>query len=67
MTKDTDKPMMEKIPIDIDSIVKLAIFLEGYKLGRGNLSPLGTITIENLWNTIAFLRGDVRYYNPEKS
>ncbi len=66
---------MEKINIDIDSLVKLAIFLEGYKQGKGNLLPLetdvleqlgnllplGTDVLEQLWHTINFLKGDVRY------
>ncbi len=55
------KTSMEKINIDIDSLVKLAIFLEGYKQGKGNLLPLGTDVLEQLWHTINFLKGDVRY------
>jgi len=56
-----DKPNQEKINIDIRNLTYLAIYLEGIKAGKGNLSPLGTITIENLWNTIKYLEGDTRY------
>ena len=52
---------MEKISVDIDSLIKLAIFLDGYKQGKGNLLPLGTDNLEQLWNAIKYLQGDVRY------
>ena len=54
-------PNQETVIIATDSLVKLAIYLSGLKDGKGNLLPLGTIVLEDLWNTINYLEGDVRY------
>ncbi|MDF3076152.1 MAG: hypothetical protein K0S09_41 [Sphingobacteriaceae bacterium] len=35
-----------------DLLCKLAIYLEGLKKGQGNLYPLGTEALENLWLAI---------------
>jgi hypothetical protein len=51
----------EKEIIDSNSLANIAIFLEGFKQGRGNLLPLGTVSLEELWKAIKYLRGDVRY------
>ena len=52
----------ETIVIEVDSIKRIALFLEGVKLGRGgNISPLGTHDLEVLWQTIHYLQGDKRY------
>jgi len=51
----------EKIVIDTNSLKDLAIYLSGIKDGKGDLQPLGTIVLDDLWHTIAYLRGDVRY------
>lgn len=32
-----------------DEIRDVAIFLEGYKLGKGNILPLGSSHIQTLW------------------
>lgn len=48
--------------VEVDSLKKVAIFLEGVKQGRGgNIQPLGTNDLEQLWNAIAFLQGDERF------
>lgn len=48
--------------VEVDSLKKVAIFLEGVKQGRGgNIKPLGTNDLEQLWNAIAFLQGDERF------
>ncbi len=60
---DCGQAMQEKVPIDTNGLVRLAIFLEGYKLGKGNIHPLGTIELVNLWNAISYLQGDVCYSN----
>ena len=45
--------------IEIDSIRKIAIFLEGIKQGKGgNILPLGNNDLEELWKAIAFLQND---------
>ena len=60
--REEDKPSQDMINIDTTSLARLALFLEGYKLGKGgHIRPLGIIDLENLWNTIAYLRNDVRY------
>lgn len=58
---DEKQPMQEKVNIDVNSLTRLAIYLEGIIAGKGNLNPLGTITVENLWHTIKYLQGDDRY------
>ena len=55
----------EKKKISTKMLAELAIYLEGIKAGKGNLLPLGTEHLEQLWMTIKFLRGDVRYECPE--
>ena len=57
-----EKTSMEKINVEIDGLKKIALFLEGVKLGRGgSIHPLGTHDLEQLWGAIAYLQGDVRY------
>jgi len=54
--------MQETVFIDTKSLADIGLWLEGLKTGRGgNIQPLGNIDLENLWNTIHYLRGDVRY------
>lgn len=57
----SEKPMMEKTQIDDDDLVKIAIYLEGVKAGKGNILPLGLADLENLWNAVKYIRGDARY------
>ena len=52
----TDKPSQDPVMIDLTSLSKIAIFLEGYKLGKGNIQPMGTYDLEQLWNAIKLLR-----------
>ena len=52
-----DRTYQEIKTIHTDSLVKIAIFLEGWKAGKGNIQPLGTLDLEELWNTIHYLRG----------
>ncbi len=59
--KDTPDQNIEKTFVDTEYLTRLAIYLEGIKAGKGNLNPLGTITIEVLWNAIKYLDGDVRF------
>ncbi len=58
---DTPETNIEKTFIDTEYLTRLAIYLEGMKAGKGNLNPLGTVTIEVLWNTIKYIDGDVRF------
>ena len=52
----------EKKVIEIESLSRIAMFLEGMKLGRGgNIRPLGTNDLDQLWNTVKYLQGDKRY------
>lgn len=43
---------------DTRELAELAIYLEGLKKGQGNLLPLGTAHLENLWITIKHLRNE---------
>ena len=51
----------EKKVINTQSLTELAIYLSGVKDGKGNLLPLGTIVLEDLWDAIKYLQGDVRF------
>ena len=51
----------EKIKVSTESLKSLAIYLSGLKDGKGNLLPLGTIVLDDLWNAISYLDGDVRF------
>jgi len=56
------KTEISKQNVEVDSLRKIAIYLEGIKQGRGgNILPLGTNDLEQLWNAISFLNGDVRF------
>ena len=46
-------PQAGQAPANIESLHRLAIWLEGIKQGRGgSLEPLGTIVIDELWKAI---------------
>jgi len=51
----------EKIEISTQSLKDLAIYLSGVKDGKGNLLPLGTIVLDDLWDVIKYLDGDPRF------
>jgi hypothetical protein len=56
-----NQPVQERVKIDTSSLKSLAIYLSGLKDGKGNLLPLSTIVLDDLWNTISYLDGDVRF------
>jgi len=57
-----EKTEISKKNVEVDSLKKVGIFLEGFKQGRGgNIQPLGTNDLDQLWNAIAFLQGDKRF------
>ncbi len=56
-----NQPKQEKIKVNTQSLKDLAIYLSGVKDGKGNLLPLGTIVLEDLWNAIKYLQGDQRF------
>lgn len=58
---DKTKSSQSVVMINADSLVKIAIYLSGVKDGKGNLLPLGTVVLEDLWNAISYLNGDVRF------
>lgn len=61
-----EEPVSEFKIIETSALVRIAIFLEGFKLGNGgNIQPLGNVDLEMLWDTIKYIRGDVRYKCPE--
>ena len=53
--------LQEKIMVTTKSLKDLAIYLSGIKDGKGNLLPLGTIVLEDLWNAIKYIDGDSRF------
>jgi hypothetical protein len=55
------KTAQERIMVNTQSLKDLAIYLSGVKDGKGNLLPLGTIVLDDLWNAIKYLQGDRRY------
>jgi hypothetical protein len=56
-----DRPVQEKVKIGTESLKSIAIYLSGLKDGKGNLLPMGTIVLDDLWNTISYLQGDSRF------
>ena len=56
-----NQAVQEKVKVGTDSLKSLAIYLSGLKDGKGNLLPLGTIVLDDLWNAISYLDGDVRF------
>lgn len=52
--------------IDLQSVWKIYIFLSGYAQGKGNILPLGTVQLDELYKLLKFSQGDVRYKLPEK-
>lgn len=56
-----EKTFQEKKVISTKSLSELAIYLSGIKDGKGNLLPLGTIVLDDLWDAIKYLQGDVRF------
>ena len=61
-TSDSDKKEMGKTNVEVSSLKSIAIFLEGFKQGRGgDIRPLGTYDLEQLWNAIEFLQGSDRF------
>ncbi len=55
------KQDQKRILVSTKSLSDIAIYLSGVKDGKGNLLPLGVVVLEDLWNAIAYLRGDVRF------
>lgn len=56
------KSNQEKVMVNTQSLKEIAIYLSGVKDGKGNLLPLGTVVLDDLWNVISYLHGDVRFY-----
>ena len=56
-----NKAVQERKMINTKSLSDLAIYLSGVKDGKGNLLPLGTIVLDDLWDAIKYLQGDVRF------
>ena len=47
--------------INTQSLKDIALYLSGIKDGKGNLLPLGTIVLEDLWDAVKYLQGDARF------
>ena len=58
---ENEKCYQEKVMVSTKSLSDLAIYLSGVKDGKGNLFPLGTVVLDDLWNAIKYLQGDVRF------
>ena len=60
--ENSDKPVQERKIVNVDSLKDIAVYLSGVKDGKGgNLYPLGTVVLDDLWDAIAYLQGDVRF------
>jgi hypothetical protein len=59
-----NEPMQERKLIGTKSLKDLAIYLSGIKDGKGNLLPLGTIVIDDLWDAIRYIDGDTGFVAP---
>ena len=47
--------------INTKSLSDIAIYLSGIKDGKGDLLPLGTIVLDDLWSAIRYLQGDAGF------
>ena len=56
-----EQAKQEKTEISTQSLKDLAIYLSGIKDGKGNLLPLGTIVLDDLWDAIKYIEGDTRF------
>ena len=56
-----EQAKQEKQEISTQSLKDLAIYLSGVKDGKGNLLPLGTIVLNDLWDAIKYIDGDNRF------
>jgi hypothetical protein len=65
--KDNDQPVQERKMINTQSLKDLAIYLSGVKDGKGNFLPLGTIVLDDLWDAVKYLQGDVRFISERDS
>lgn len=61
MIMEDNRASQEIKTINTKSLINIAIYLSGVKDGKGNLNPLGTIVLEDLWDAISYLQGDVRF------
>jgi len=61
------QPVQERKMINTKSLSDLAIYLSGVKDGKGNFLPLGTIVLDDLWDTINYLQGDARFISERDS
>lgn len=52
---DTSTPNYQEKKIDTQYLKEIAIYLEGFKRGRGDLSPLGEIHLRTLYEAITFI------------
>ncbi len=55
MTNTETPKQREKTKPDTSSLVNIAIYLEGYLKGKGDLYPLGTHALTVLWDSIKFI------------
>ncbi len=61
------QPVQERKMINTKSLSDLAIYLSGVKDGKGNLLPLGTIVLDDLWDAVKYLKGDARFISERDS
>lgn len=59
--------IQEQKMINTRSLTEIAIYLSGVLDGKGNLLPLGTIVLDDLWDSIKYLQGDVRFISERDS
>ena len=64
---DDKQPVQERKMINTKSLSDLAIYLSGVKDGKGNLLPLGTIVLDDLWDAVKYLQGDTRFISERDS
>lgn len=56
---------LERKQLNIQSLKNIAIYLSGVKDGKGNLLPLGTMVLEDLWDAIKYLEADKKKLKKE--
>ena len=51
----------DEVKTKIDSLIKIALYLEGYKKGKGDILPLGVHDLEQLWDVIEILKRPIEF------
>ena len=61
-----EEAVQDRVYANVSSLRDIALLLEGMKIGKGNLLPLGTIALDDLWSVIRELTHSGKIEVPPK-